>query len=186
MSDFTFEKIQEATKELNSLTGQDWKAINETSETYHTPHYRLNLKDGNGESLYFRKKDKKIHIAGSFYVNREQLKPNYYPSINCSPNKTPLQIAKDIKRRLLPNYLEEFSAAYATYLKWQEIYKKQAEHLNKFAQIIGIKEEFKPGGKETIRLYDKIRKIQVSTSEKVYIELCLPSNEAELLLKNLM
>jgi len=184
MSDFTFEKIQEVTQELNRLTGQEWEATNETA--YNTPRYKITLKDGNGESLYFRIQNGKINIFCCFHVNREYLEPNYYPSINCSLKKTPLQLAKDIKRRLLPDYLEEFTKAYAIYIKWQEIYRKQAEILNKFSKLTGANEEFHPKGKETLHLYGKINKIQVSTSEKVYMELRLSTDEAESLIKQLI
>lgn len=185
MSNFTFEKIQETAKELNSLTGQNWQAIDETLEPYLTPRYRLDLKNGNGESLYFLKRDGKIHIGGSYHVNGKYLDPKYYQSINCSLNKTPLQLAKDIKRRLLPDYLEEFKKAYTNYIKWKEIYSKQAAILNKFSKLTGANEEFYPEGKETLNLYGKIHKIQVSTSEKVYMELRLSPDEAELLIKQL-
>jgi hypothetical protein len=184
MSDFTFEKIQETAQELSTLTGQKWEATNETA--YNTPRYKMLLKEGNSEGLYLRIENGKIKISGNFNVNGKYLDPQYYPSINCSLKKTPLQLAKDIKRRLLPDYFEEFTKAYTNHIKWQEIYRKQAEILNKFSKLTGANDEFYPNGKETIYLYGKIHKIQVSTSERVYMELRLSADEAESLIKQLV
>jgi hypothetical protein len=56
------------------------------------------------------KSEDKIKVSGSYPHDCHSYLSNYNlknPSINCSQDKTPEQIAKDIQRRFLPDYLED-------------------------------------------------------------------------------
>lgn len=61
-------------------------------------------KDGYGVTMFQHTREP-LHFAGEFPAGAYLGYQVARPSINCSPDKSPAQLARDITRRLLPDYL---------------------------------------------------------------------------------
>lgn len=130
---------------LALVTNEAWTARKDLAEeTLHddTDSYRL-FAENDGAELYItiRERDKRIHVGGSMhyyprgrgqnsvylthYVSNYNYKPDH--DISCGITRGPLAIAKDIARRLLPDYRRDRNKGI------EKVTQRLAEQDNAFA-----------------------------------------------------
>jgi hypothetical protein len=73
--------------------------------------WRFEIIDGRGRSLVFCHRQGRFNVGGSFLRDRTSPHKGDFKSIGVSPARPPKDIAADVKRRLLPHYLEAFERA---------------------------------------------------------------------------
>lgn len=84
--------------------GRPWKV----SRLRAPSDWRHEIIDGQGRELFFRVEKNKFKIMGCFPADRCEAHSSDYTSIGVSINRPAQDIAADIKRRLLPHYLEQW------------------------------------------------------------------------------
>jgi hypothetical protein len=98
-------------------------------------------------SLYFCHHEGKIHVSSDLPKNAKGETPyvsgygqlgKRMPSINVSFDKTPQQIAKNIERRLLPEYLSILEKAVKQIADSDAYYNKTENFAKEIAQVIGV------------------------------------------------
>jgi hypothetical protein len=98
-------------------------------------------------SLYFCHHEGKIHVSSDLPKNAKGETPyvtgygqlgKRMPSINVSFDKTPQQIAKDIERRLLPEYLPVLEKAVEQIADSDAYYNKTESFAEEIARIVGV------------------------------------------------
>lgn len=132
----------------------------------------------------------KIHIWGSYPVDYHGDYSSYgirEISINCSPNKTPEQIARDIQRRFLPIYLENLQKTLEHNKTIQENADKKYHAVKILAGLLGKapakdhKNHYTINGYNTI---DCLRDLEIShDGSEIGMELKLSLNKAVRILR---
>jgi hypothetical protein len=98
-------------------------------------------------SLYFNHHEGKIHVSGDLpkdakgeipYVEGYGQLGKRMPSINASFNKTPEQIAKDIERRLMPEYMDILMKALSRIASSDSYHSKTEGFAGQIAKIVGV------------------------------------------------
>jgi len=98
---------------LTSLTGQDWRYVVPT-EVSHWAHIALgDGEDAPGVTIQYSDRDKKLIVTGAFpRGDRGDYGPyRKHQPVGISPTKPAEAIARDIARRLLPDYLPAHAVA---------------------------------------------------------------------------
>ncbi|MAE51586.1 MAG: hypothetical protein CMH27_07230 [Micavibrio sp.] len=108
--------------------GKPWKFLRLGEAT----DWRFEIIDGTGRGLYFRKDGKQFRISGSFPRDRTSPIHCHYKTIGVSIERPARDIAADIKRRLLPHYMDAYEKALVHYREQRE----QENHLNLVAQAL--------------------------------------------------
>jgi hypothetical protein len=80
-----------------------------------------------------------------------------HPEINVSDQKTPEQIARDIERRLMPEYTKELQEVVDRIEKTNLYNQRQKENIQKLADYFGVEFKEKDRDRPTIWVYDKIK-----------------------------
>lgn len=154
-------KPQEIAQELSLLTGNQWEATKQNDYSWGC-NAEIRLKDSQPHIvLNYNERLKKLSISGGFMVKTDYGSERIYHnsiSIGVSPNKSPARIARDIQRRLLPNYLVEFEKAFEQHNAWEITRKQRLETLKSLAEIIGVKPKLEPHS-DRIYGYGKVREI---------------------------
>lgn len=170
--------------ELFTLTNKNW--ILQKDDHTHCEHYTLTLENGNGEAIYLEKDGYrtkgKIHISGKSHIGNKYLSPDKRNSINCTASKSPAQIAKDIQRRFLDEYLTEFNKQYLAHCQWEEKKAKRQQMLISLAKIIGYKREISLET-DQIHGYGKIQDIKAFTDGEIILNIRTDASNAETILK---
>ena len=107
--------------------GQPWK-VSRLSGT----DWRHDIIDGTGRELFFRVEKDKFKIMGCFPRDRCKAHHSDYLSIGVSMNRPAQDIAADIKRRLLPHYLERYPV---TVQRFKD-HKAKEEHIDLITQTV--------------------------------------------------
>ena len=161
LSPKTMLKPQEIAQELSKLTGNQWEATYENDYGWGC-NAEIRLKNSQAHLfLNYNERVKKLSISGGFQVKTDYGSENLYHermSIGVSPNKSPAQMARDINRRLLPDYLVEFEKAFQSHCEWEVYRKQRLETLKSLAEIVGIKPKLEPHS-DRIYGYGKVKEI---------------------------
>ena len=123
----TAEQRHELTRQIASALGADWTYRNPSTDGNLAHWAEITHKDGYSFSFTSQYPTYALHILGNFPRDHHFGYQEKRPSINVNPAKSPDQIAKDIRGRLLPVYLpmwanamdaqrqrEQFASAQAT------------------------------------------------------------------------
>jgi hypothetical protein len=98
-------------------------------------------------SLYFNHHEGKIHVSSDLpkdakgeipYVEGYGQFGKRMPSINTSFSKTPEQIAKDIERRLMPEYMDVLSKALTRIVSSDSYHSKTEGFAGQIAKLVGV------------------------------------------------
>ena len=98
-------------------------------------------------SLYFNHHEGKLHVSSDLpkdakgeipYVEGYGQLGKRMPSINTSFNKTPEQIAKDIERRLMPEYMDVLMKALSGIASSDAYHSKTEGFAKQIAKLIGV------------------------------------------------
>ncbi len=97
------------------------------------------------KTIYIRnggyKNENKIHIFGSYPYdchNQHNIYSLKNPSINLSQDKTSEQIARDIQKRFMPDYLSDLEIVVARNNKTQQAADAKYSTIKKLADLLGI------------------------------------------------
>lgn len=179
----TMLKSQEIAQELSLLTGNQWEATYENDYGWGC-NAEIRLKDSQAHLfLNHNERVKKLSISGGFQVKTDYGTERLYHdsmSIGVSPNKCPKKIARDIQRRLLPDYLIEFEKALEQHNAWEVKRKERLETLKSLAEIIGVKPKLEPHS-DRIYGYGKVREIIACST--IDLKLSVSQEEAVQILK---
>ena len=115
-------------EEIALYLGRPWKysRLGEPSD------WRFEVIDGYGRSLCFRLEKERLKIIGLFPPDRCIAYRDDYKEISVNIRRSAKDIAKDISRRLLPDYLKSYESALLRYKQEQ----KRNEHLDLIAHSI--------------------------------------------------
>lgn len=94
--------------------------------------WRYEIIDGMGKTLFFTTNKSRFRISGHFPANHTRAYSKHYKSITVSMERSPKDIAGDIFRRLIPDYLKAYAEAQTIY---QEE-KSRQEHITLIANLI--------------------------------------------------
>jgi hypothetical protein len=108
--------------------GPPWK-VNHTREP---SNYTFEIIDGTGKGLFFRIDKDRFQISGMFPRHKTSPQRSHYQSIGVNIHRPPQDLAADIRRRLLPDYLTAWDAAAQAYQEEQA----KAQHLDYIAQAL--------------------------------------------------
>ena len=119
---------QAKVEEIALYLGKPWKYswLGEPS------NWRFEIIDGCGRGLYFRLEKERFKISGSFPRKKCIAYRNDYKEISVNLHRNSKDIAADISRRLLPDYLKAYEAALLRYNEEQE----KEVHLHLIASAI--------------------------------------------------
>lgn len=150
----TYQEEQEAkTKALTELTtglakelGAPWKVIPNEERNY--PTHKIENGDGAvlWVSIIWNHKDR-ANISGSLFLGRGNQHVTVYennerakvPDITVALARGPAAIAKDVQRRLLPEYLRILELAKAQVKRENETTAKRQANIRKLAAVTGDK-----------------------------------------------
>lgn len=96
---------------------------------------KINIRNGGYQQV------NKIHISGSYPhdchggINYHGLKNS---AINCAATKTPEQIARDIQKRFLPDYMEDMKKIINTNENVQQYADARYETIKTIADLLGV------------------------------------------------
>lgn len=119
---------QAKVEEIALYLGKPWKysRLGEPSQ------WRFEIIDGCGRGLYFRLEKDRFKISGSFPHKKCIAYRDDYKEISVSTHRSAKDIAADISRRLLPQYLKAYKTALLRYNEERQ----KAEHLNLIAHTV--------------------------------------------------
>ena len=134
--------------ELSKLTGEEWAVTVKGMDTYR-PDIYLEKKDGYGQRVELSTRLGKFVIEGTFdHIDPQpERMRNWFPYINnptatCSFTRKPMQIAKDIVKKILPRYLELAERLYEAGLtpdqRMQRDCQNVQEQVDTLSQRLGI------------------------------------------------
>ena len=98
---------QAKVEEIALYLGKPWKY----SRLGEPSNWRFEIIDGCGRGLYFRLEKERFKIGGMFPRQKCRAWHEDYKDIGVSAVRSAKDIAADIKRRLIPNYLKAYEAA---------------------------------------------------------------------------
>jgi hypothetical protein len=101
----TAEQRHELVRQIATALGPDWTYRNPSLDGTLSHWAKIKNDDGYSISVTSQWPTYALHISGEFPKDHHLGYNVSRPSINVSPAKTPEQIAKDIRRRLMPEYL---------------------------------------------------------------------------------
>lgn len=78
--------------------------------------WRFEIIDGSGKCLCLRPDNNRLKITGAFPANRTSPIYRDYRQITVSMHRPPMEIAGDISRRFIPQYVKAFDLATEQYL----------------------------------------------------------------------
>ena len=145
--------------------GSPWK-VNHTREP---SNYVFEIIDGTGKGLFFRIDKDRFQISGLFPRHKTSAYRSHYQSIGVSMHRPPKDLAADIRRRLLPNYLTAWEEAAQAYKDEQQ----KAQHLDFMAQALQKVSNGRLGPDRSYdrTVYFKKGKAQLLPDQRVMLEL---------------
>lgn len=138
MTELTDQQKHDLARKVATALGPDWKYSNPDRDGQIAHWVHVVHKDGYGICLSGgNTRNNPLHISGNYPPKASY--GNDRPSINASTDKTPEQIAKDIQRRLLPDYIALWTKV-TTDLKRHEDFEQTQARIAKdlFAMVPDI------------------------------------------------
>jgi len=102
---------------------------------------------------------KKIYISGSCPANchgRHHIYNLKNPHIGCSQDKTPEQIARDIQRRFLPDYMEDLKQVLEANKKTQEYADTKNQTMKVLGDLLGIEPKKEHNNEYSLLIWDTL------------------------------
>ena len=172
------EKFKEVADELSKLNGQVWQFREVNNHDWSCLAELLLSGSKAHVNLSYHTRTKKLSMYGGFSIIVENRYETLYGERTCigaSPHKSPAQMARDIHRRLLPQYLPEFEKAFQAHCEWEVKRKERLAILKTFAEMIGVQPKLEP---HSDRIYGHGKVKEIIACSTIDLKLSVSQEEA--------